>query len=118
MTLDPWEIAHAGEFSHLRPQRTEGHVEVKNEPGGRALYAGSAVAVAQHPAQNRDGQRPMSIKSRKPAIFEAGALLWGVTVKITALILVLLTLAMGTGAAMVVSVQKEPVLLACGGPNC
>jgi hypothetical protein len=38
--------------------------------------------------------------------------------KITALIVVLLALAMGTGAAMLVSVKKEPVLLACGGPNC
>jgi hypothetical protein len=39
-------------------------------------------------------------------------------VKITTLIVVLLALAMGTGAAMVASVRKEPVLLACGGPNC
>jgi hypothetical protein len=38
--------------------------------------------------------------------------------KVTALIFVLLALAMGTGVAMVASVQKEPVLLACGGPNC
>jgi hypothetical protein len=38
--------------------------------------------------------------------------------KITVVILALLTLAMGTGAAMVASVHKEPVLLACGGPNC
>jgi hypothetical protein len=43
---------------------------------------------------------------------------WGAIVKVTALIFVLLALAMGTGAAMVASVQKEPVLLACGGPNC
>jgi hypothetical protein len=39
-------------------------------------------------------------------------------VKVTTLIVVLLALAMGTGAAMVTSVHKEPVLLACGGPNC
>jgi hypothetical protein len=39
-------------------------------------------------------------------------------VKITALIVVLLALAVGMGAAMVASVHKEPVLLACGGPNC
>jgi hypothetical protein len=38
--------------------------------------------------------------------------------KITALIAVLLALAMGIGAAMVASLHKEPVLLACGGPNC
>jgi hypothetical protein len=38
--------------------------------------------------------------------------------KITVAILVLLMLAMGTGVAMVASVHKEPVLLACGGPNC
>jgi hypothetical protein len=38
--------------------------------------------------------------------------------KITALIFVLLALAMGTCATMIVSVQKEPVLLACGGPDC
>jgi uncharacterized iron-regulated membrane protein len=44
---------------------------------------------------------------------------WGGSiVKITALIIVLLVLAMATGTAMVVSVQKEPVLLACGGLNC
>jgi hypothetical protein len=42
----------------------------------------------------------------------------GGIVKITALIVVLLALAVGTGAAMVASVHKEPVLLACGGPNC
>jgi hypothetical protein len=43
---------------------------------------------------------------------------WGGSiVKITALI-VLLALAMTTGTAMIVSVQKEPVLLACGGVNC
>jgi hypothetical protein len=39
-------------------------------------------------------------------------------VKVIALIAVLLALAMGAGAAMVASVHKEPVLLACGGPNC
>jgi hypothetical protein len=39
-------------------------------------------------------------------------------VKITALIFVLLALAMGTGVAMVASIKKEPVLLACGGSNC
>jgi hypothetical protein len=38
--------------------------------------------------------------------------------KITAAIFVLLALATGTGVAMVASVHKEPVLLACGGPNC
>jgi hypothetical protein len=38
--------------------------------------------------------------------------------KITAFIFVLLALAMGSGAAMIASVHKEPVLLACGGPNC
>jgi hypothetical protein len=38
--------------------------------------------------------------------------------KITAVIFVLLALAMGTGVAMVASVHKEPVLLACGRPNC
>jgi hypothetical protein len=38
--------------------------------------------------------------------------------KITVVIFALLMLAMGTGAAMVASVHKEPVLLACGGPNC
>jgi hypothetical protein len=38
--------------------------------------------------------------------------------KVTALIAVLLALAMASGSAMVVSVKKEPVLLACGGPNC
>jgi hypothetical protein len=38
--------------------------------------------------------------------------------KVTALIFALLTLATVSGAAMVVSVHKEPVLLACGGPNC
>jgi hypothetical protein len=38
--------------------------------------------------------------------------------KITVAIFVLLTVAMGTGIAMVASVHKEPVLLACGGPNC
>jgi len=42
----------------------------------------------------------------------------GGVVKITALIFVLLALAMGAGGAMVASVKKEPVLLACGGPNC
>jgi hypothetical protein len=39
-------------------------------------------------------------------------------VKITALIIGLLALAIASGAAMVASVHKEPVLLACGGPNC
>jgi hypothetical protein len=39
-------------------------------------------------------------------------------VKFTALVFALLALATATGAAMVVSVHKEPVLLACGGPNC
>jgi len=39
-------------------------------------------------------------------------------VKITALIFVLLALAMGAGVAMIASVKKEPVFLACGGPNC
>jgi hypothetical protein len=39
-------------------------------------------------------------------------------VKFTALIFALLALATATGTAMVVSVHKEPVLLACGGPNC
>jgi hypothetical protein len=38
--------------------------------------------------------------------------------KITVVIFALLTLAMGTGAAMVASVHKQPVLLACGGANC
>jgi hypothetical protein len=38
--------------------------------------------------------------------------------KIIVLIFTLLVLAMGAGAAMVASVHKEPVLLACGGPNC
>jgi hypothetical protein len=38
--------------------------------------------------------------------------------KVTAFILVLLARATGTGAAMVASVDKKPVLLACGGPNC
>jgi hypothetical protein len=45
-------------------------------------------------------------------------LLFGGTMKITVAILALLMLAMGTGVAMVASVHKEPVLLACGGPNC
>jgi hypothetical protein len=45
-------------------------------------------------------------------------LLRGDTMKITAAIFVLLSLAMGTGVAMVAAVHKEPVLLACGGPNC
>jgi hypothetical protein len=40
------------------------------------------------------------------------------TMKITVAIFALLTLAIGTGVAMVASVHKEPVLLACGGPNC
>jgi hypothetical protein len=39
-------------------------------------------------------------------------------VKITTVIIVLLGLAATSGAAMIVSVKKEPVLLACGGPNC
>jgi hypothetical protein len=39
-------------------------------------------------------------------------------VKITVLILVLLGLATASGAAMIASVKKDPVLLACGGPNC
>jgi hypothetical protein len=44
---------------------------------------------------------------------------WGGSiVKITTLIIVLLGLATASGAAMIVSVKKEPVLLACGGPNC
>jgi hypothetical protein len=44
---------------------------------------------------------------------------WGGNiVKITTLIIVLLGLATASGAAMIVSVKKEPVLLACGGPNC
>jgi hypothetical protein len=38
--------------------------------------------------------------------------------KVTALIFALLTLATVSGAAMVASVHKQPVLLACGGPNC
>jgi hypothetical protein len=38
--------------------------------------------------------------------------------KITGAIFVLLALAMGAGVAMVGAVHKEPVLLACGGPNC
>jgi hypothetical protein len=42
----------------------------------------------------------------------------GGSMKVTALIFVLLALAMASGGAMVASVQKEPVLLACGGPNC
>jgi hypothetical protein len=43
---------------------------------------------------------------------------WRGVVKITTLIVLLLALAMGTGAAMIASAHKEPVLLACGGPNC
>jgi hypothetical protein len=39
-------------------------------------------------------------------------------VKITTLIIVLFGLATASGAAMIASVHKEPVLLACGGPNC
>jgi hypothetical protein len=39
-------------------------------------------------------------------------------VKITMIVIVLLGLATASGAAMIVSVKKEPVLLACGGPNC
>jgi hypothetical protein len=39
-------------------------------------------------------------------------------VKITTLIIVLLGLATASGGAMIASVKKEPVLLACGGPNC
>jgi hypothetical protein len=39
-------------------------------------------------------------------------------VKITTLITVLLALATASGAAMIVSMKKEPVLLACGSPNC
>jgi hypothetical protein len=38
--------------------------------------------------------------------------------KITMLIIVLLGLATASGAAMIVSVKEEPVLLACGGANC
>jgi hypothetical protein len=38
--------------------------------------------------------------------------------KITFTIFALLMLAMGAGVAMVASVHKEPVLLACGGANC
>jgi hypothetical protein len=38
--------------------------------------------------------------------------------KVTALIFALLTLATVSGAAMVASLYKQPVLLACGGPNC
>ena len=65
-------------------------------------------------------------KSRKAAISDEGVGLLvrardtalGGIVKITALFAVLLALAVGSGAAMVASVHKEPVLLACGGPNC
>ena len=42
----------------------------------------------------------------------------GSIVKITTLIIVLLGLATASGAAMIVSVKKEPVLLACGVANC
>jgi hypothetical protein len=66
-----------------------------------------------------DAQKPL--KSLKPAISEyrvRGHDHLGAIVKITALIFVLLALATGTGVAMVASVHKEPVLLACGGPNC
>jgi hypothetical protein len=72
-----------------------------------------------------DTQKPP--KSLKAAISEmcigAGMLLLmtrlkGGIVKVTALIAVLLALAMASGSAMVISVKKEPVLLACGGPNC
>jgi hypothetical protein len=38
--------------------------------------------------------------------------------KIIGLIFMLLAFVVGTGVAMVASVHKQPVLLACGGPNC
>jgi hypothetical protein len=44
--------------------------------------------------------------------------LWEGIMKVIALIFALLTLATVSGAAMVASVHKQPVLLACGGPNC
>jgi hypothetical protein len=42
----------------------------------------------------------------------------GSIVKITTLIIVSPDLATASGATVIVSVMKEPVLLACGGPNC
>ncbi len=38
--------------------------------------------------------------------------------KITTLLIVLLGLATASAGAMIVCVKKEPVLSACGGPNC
>ena len=38
--------------------------------------------------------------------------------KIITVMIVLLGLATASATAMIVSIKKEPVLLACGGPNC
>jgi hypothetical protein len=50
--------------------------------------------------------------------FLASDLALGGIMKVTALIFALLTIATVSGAAMVASVHEQPVLLACGGPNC
>jgi hypothetical protein len=63
----------------------------------------------------RDGAPP---KSREAAFSGQHSPVGGSIVKITTLIIVLLGLATASGGAMIVSVKKEPVLLACGGPNC
>jgi hypothetical protein len=63
------------------------------------------------------GKRRFLMKGSELLVRARDNILGGI-VKITALIVVLLALAVGTGAAMVASVHKEPVLLACGGPNC
>jgi hypothetical protein len=60
----------------------------------------------------------MPPNSQKTAVSEQQLLLGGVLVKITTLIIVLLGLATASGAAMVGSIKKEPVLLACAIPEC
>ncbi len=64
---------------------------------------------------NRSFPRCGPPNSRKMAISEQHLLWGGILVKITTLIIVLLSVAAASGTAMIVSVKKEPVLMACGG---
>jgi hypothetical protein len=79
---------------------------------------GSSVVGPPHIAESETPHKDAPPKSRETAFSGLHTPVGRSGVKITMLIVVLLSLATASGAAMIVSVKKEPVLLACGGPNC
>jgi hypothetical protein len=88
-----------------------------SQPAAAALArsaAGSAVASEQHATQNWNTGATAAPKSHKVAISDILSVGEGV-MKITALIFVLLALAMATGTAVVASVHKEQVCSPRGG---